>query len=125
MNFISPPLCSLTVRIPFRSLNGDGMFNYRMVFPFEYSEIKRSVIVMKKVGICHLKVSCASDIANISSALRRYSNFPKEEIYAQFRLRASRISDKLHRFARIDLLGSFYYFSCTLNLSIELLIICF
>ncbi|XP_028401914.1 myoferlin-like isoform X2 [Dendronephthya gigantea] len=32
----------------FRSLNGDGMFNYRMVFPFEYSETKRKVIVMKK-----------------------------------------------------------------------------
>jgi hypothetical protein len=34
-----------------RSLNGDGMFNYRKVFPFEYSKTKHRVIVMKKVRI--------------------------------------------------------------------------
>ena len=34
-----------------RSLNGDGMFNWRMVFPFEYSETEEKVIVMKKVII--------------------------------------------------------------------------
>ena len=40
---------SSNLTLYFRSLNGDGMFNYRMVFPFEYSETKQKVILMKKV----------------------------------------------------------------------------
>ena len=41
----------------YRSLNGDGMFNYRMMFPFEYSETKRRVIVSKKVCLKYTRIT--------------------------------------------------------------------
>ncbi|GFV12267.1 otoferlin [Trichonephila clavipes] len=40
-----------TTDIHYRSLTGEGNFNWRFVFPFDYLTIERKLVVMKKVSI--------------------------------------------------------------------------
>ncbi|GFR17442.1 otoferlin [Trichonephila clavata] len=40
-----------TTDIHYRSLTGEGNFNWRFVFPFDYLAIERKLVVMKKVSI--------------------------------------------------------------------------
>ncbi|GFY74838.1 otoferlin [Trichonephila inaurata madagascariensis] len=40
-----------TTDIHYRSLTGEGNFNWRFVFPFDYLSIERKLVVMKKVSI--------------------------------------------------------------------------
>ena len=42
--------------VHYRSLDGEGNFNWRMVFPFEYLPAENTMVVKKKVGTCILSL---------------------------------------------------------------------
>ena len=37
--------------VHYRSMDGDGNFNWRMVFPFQYLPIEKKMVIRKKVGL--------------------------------------------------------------------------
>ena len=40
--------------VHYRSLDGEGNFNWRFVFPFEYIPAEKVMVLRKKVGLAHV-----------------------------------------------------------------------
>lgn len=44
-----------------RSLTGEGNFNWRFIFPFQYQKAEEKIVIKKKVGILSFENSCVTD----------------------------------------------------------------